>query len=316
MKIRKKNRSAVKTQSFGELVKSDFRRNRQLYLLMVPVLVFFLLFCYLPMYGALIAFKDYSPSLGVLGSEWVGFKHFKTFLTSPSFGNVFFNTLKISLTSLVVTFPAPIVLALLMNEISNKRFLKITQNITYLPHFISLVVVCGLVKEFTKSDGLIGNIVVMFGAEPKTLLNHKEYFIPVYVISGLWQEIGWGTIIYLSALTGIDAQLYEAAELDGAGKFRQMLHVTLPGIVPTIIVMLTMRMGQVLNVGYQKIILLYNDATMSTADVISTYVYRKGLIDLNWSFSSAVGLFNSAVNLILLISFNTLNRKLNGSSLW
>ena len=203
-----------------------------------------------------------------------------------------------------------------MNEIRNKPFLKITQNITYLPHFISLVVVCGLIKEFTKSDGLIGNIVAMFGGTPVSLLNYAENFIPVYVISNIWQEVGWGTIIYLAALTGIDQQLYEAAEIDGAGKFKQMIHVTLPGIVPTIIIMLTMRMGQMLNVGYEKIILLYNDAIMSSADVISTYVYRKGLIDLDWSFSSAVGLFNAVINFALLIFVNTLNKKLQGSSLW
>ena len=305
-----------KDLTFKRLFRSDFKHNNQLYLMMIPVIVYFVLFCYFPMYGALIAFMDYRPSLGFTGSEWVGFKHFMTFLTSPSFGTIFINTIKISVCTLVFGFPAPIILALLMHEVHNKPFLKITQNITYLPHFISLVVVCGLIKEFTKSDGLIGNIVSMLGGTPVSLLNYAENFVPVYVVSNIWQEVGWGTIIYLAALTGIDHQLYEAAEIDGAGKFKQMLHVTLPGIVPTIIIMLTMRMGQMLNVGYEKIILLYNDAVMSSADVISTYVYRKGLIDLNWSFSSAVGLFNSVINLLLLISVNTLNKKLQGSSLW
>ena len=295
---------------------SDFRRNKHLYFMMLPVMVFFILFCYLPMYGALIAFQDYSPIKGILGSKWVGFKHFTNFMTSPSFGVIFMNTIKISVSTLIFGFPAPIILALLMHEIRNKKYLKITQNITYLPHFISLVVVCGLVKEFTKSDGLIGNIVSMCGGTPITLLNYPQNFIPVYVISNIWQEVGWGSIIYLAALTGIDEQLYEAAKIDGAGRFQQMIHVTIPGIVPTIIIMLTLRMGQMLNVGYEKILLLQNDAIMSSSDVISTYVYRRGLVDLNWSFSSAVGLFNSVINFALLIFANTLSRKLQGSSLW
>lgn len=308
-------RSKSKAMGKGRF-RSDFRRNHQLYFMMIPVLIYFLLFCYLPMYGAIIAFMDYRPSLGVLGSDWVGLKHFRSFLSSPSFGNIFLNTVKISISTLMFGFPAPIVLALLMNEVRNKPFLKTVQNITYLPHFISLVVVCGLIREFTRKDGLIGKIVLLLGGTPVNLLNHAENFLPIYVISNIWQEVGWGTIIYLAALTGIDQQLYEAAQIDGAGKWKQMLHVTLPGITPTIVVMLIMRMGQMLNVGYEKVILLYNDAIMSSADVISSYVYRKGLIDLDWSFSSAVGLFNFSINFVLLILANTLNKKWQGSSLW
>ncbi len=313
MKIEK---NTQKGPSFKHVFCADFKRNNQLYVMMIPVVAYFVVMCYMPMYGALIAFMDYRPSLGFWESDWVGLKHFLSFLTLPSFGTIFMNTVRISLATLVFGFPAPIILALLMNEIRCKPFLKVTQNITYLPHFISLVVVCGLIKEFTKSDGLIGDIVAMLGGTPVSLLNYAENFVPVYVVSNIWQEVGWGTIIYLAALTSIDHQLYEAAEIDGAGKFGQMLHVTLPGIVPTIIIMLTMRMGQMLNVGYEKIILLYNDAVMSRADVISTYVYRKGLIDLDWSFSSAVGLFNAVINFALLIFVNALNKKLQGSSLW
>lgn len=312
----KKNTQKPKSLTFQHIFRADFKRNNQLYIMMIPVIAYFVVMCYLPMYGALIAFMDYRPSLGFWGSDWVGLKHFMSFLTLPSFGTIFMNTVRISIATLLFGFPAPIILALLMHEIHCKPFLKITQNITYLPHFISLVVVCGLIKEFTKSDGLIGDLVAMFGGTPVSLLNYAENFVPIYVISNIWQEVGWGTIIYLAALTSIDRQLYEAAEIDGAGKFKQMLHVTLPGIVPTIIIMLTMRMGQMLNVGYEKIILLYNDAVMSRADVISTYVYRKGLIDLDWSFSTAVGLFNSVINFALLIFVNGLNKKLQSSSLW
>lgn len=309
----------MKTNNKSNLKKtliSDFKLNKSLYLLMVPVLIYFIVFKYIPMYGALIAFKDFSPKLGVLGSPWVGLKHFKSFFGSSSFVTLMINTLRISLSTLVFGFPMPIILALLMNEIKCKPFLKTVQNITYLPHFISLVVICGLIKDFTMDDGVIGKIVSMFGGSPVTMLNYSQYFVPVYVVSDIWQEVGWGTIIYLSALTAIDRSLYEAAEIDGAGRFRQTLNITIPGIAPTIVIMLILRMGSVLNVGFEKIILLYNDATMKVADVISTYVYRRGLINLDWGYSTAVGLFNSVINLALLIISNSINKKINNESLW
>ena len=284
--------------------------------MMIPVLVYFLLFKYLPMYGALMAFQDYSPKLGVWGSKWVGLKHFINFVTARSFWGLLGNTFRISFSSLIFGFPAPILLALLMNELQSMKFKKVVQNITYLPHFISLVVVCGLVKDFTMNDGVIGNLVEIFGGEPKTLLNYPEFFVPVYIISDIWQGVGWGTIIYLSALSAVDSTLYEAATIDGAGRFKQVLHITLPGIAPTIVIMLILRLGSILNVGFEKIILLYNDSTMSVADVISSYVYRRGLINLDWSFSSAVGLFNSVINLIFLIGSNYINKRVNESSLW
>ncbi|MBP3362154.1 MAG: sugar ABC transporter permease [Clostridia bacterium] len=294
----------------------DLKINRNLYIMMIPVLVYFLLFKYLPMYGALMAFQDYSPKLGVWGSKWVGLKHFINFVTARSFWGLLGNTFRISFSSLIFGFPAPILLALLMNELQSMKFKKVVQNITYLPHFISLVVVCGLVKDFTMNDGVIGNLVEIFGGEPKTLLNYPEFFVPVYIISDIWQGVGWGTIIYLSALSAVDSTLYEAATIDGAGRFKQVLHITLPGIAPTIVIMLILRLGSILNVGFEKIILLYNDSTMSVADVISSYVYRRGLINLDWSFSSAVGLFNSVINLIFLIGSNYINKRVNESSLW
>ena len=300
----------------GQIIARDFKLNKSLYLMMSLVMAYFIIFKYVPMYGALIAFKDYTPKQGVWGSEWVGFKHFVSFLTAPSFKTLLINTIRISAASIVFSFPMPILLALLMNEISNQPYKKIVQNITYLPHFISLVIVCGMVKEFTMAEGVIGDLVGMFGGEPVNLLDYPKYFVPVYVISGIWQEVGWGTIIYLSALSSIYSALYEAATIDGAGRFQQTLNVTIPGIAPTIVTMFVLRMGSVLGVGFEKIILLYNNATMPVAEVISSYVYKRGLINLDWSFSSAVGLFNSVINLVFLITANWLNRKINDASLW
>ncbi len=298
------------------MVGHDFHENKELYIMFLPVLLYFIVFKYLPMYGAVIAFKDFSPKLGILGSPWAGLKHFTTFLKSPSFMQLIVNTLRISLTSIIFGFPAPIILALLVNELKLKKFSKVVQNITYLPHFVSLVVICGMIRTFTMDTGVIGTIAGALGMEPKTLLNYPKYFVPVYVISGIWQSVGWDSIIYMAALSGIDSQLYEAAMMDGAGRFKMVLHVTIPGIAPTIIIMLLLRMGGILGVGYEKIILLYNDITMEVADVISTYVYRKGLIDLNWSFSTAVGLLNSVINFVFLITANKISQRVNEISLW
>lgn len=296
-------------------IKKDYVVNKSLYLLLLPVIAYYIIFSYVPLYGALIAFMDYTPGLG-MSSNWVGFKHFVTFFTSPSFGILMRNTLRISLSTLVVTFPAPIILALLFNELKSQRFSKIIQNASYLPHFISLVVVCGIIKDFTSDSGVVTAFLSLFGVPKVSLLNYPKYFVPVYVVSEVWKGAGWGSIIYLAALTGIDASLYEAATIDGAGRFKQLIHVTLPGISSTIIMMLIIRLGNVLTVGYEKLILLYNDATLEVADVISTYVYRKGLLEQNWSFSTAVGLFNSAVNLILLFATNFISRKVSDYGLW
>lgn len=296
-------------------IKKDYVVNKSLYLLLLPVIAYYIIFSYVPLYGALIAFMDYTPGLG-MSSNWVGFKHFVTFFTSPSFGILMRNTLRISLSTLIVTFPAPIILALLFNELKSQKFSKIIQNASYLPHFISLVVVCGIIKDFTSDSGVVTAFLSLFGVPKVSLLNYPKYFVPVYVVSEVWKGAGWGSIIYLAALTGIDASLYEAATIDGAGRFKQLIHVTLPGISSTIIMMLIIRLGNVLTVGYEKLILLYNDATLEVADVISTYVYRKGLLEQNWSFSTAVGLFNSAVNLILLFATNFISRKVSDYGLW
>lgn len=311
-----KKQSDIYKESWFTTVSKDFKRNRTIYLLLIPVLLYYIMFHYAPMYGSVIAFQNFKPQKGILGSDFVGLMHFKNFFNSPFFGRVLLNTLRISFSSIIFGFPAPILLALLLNELKFPRFAKVVQNITYMPHFISLVVICSLIREFTLDTGVINYILGFFGFEATSLLNFPQYFTTVYVASGIWQEIGWGSIIYLAALSGLDPALYEAATIDGANRFDQMLHVTLPGILPTIIIMLILKLGQVLSVGYEKIILLYNDNTMSVADVISTYVYAKGLLDLDWSFSSAVGLFNSIINFLFLNVANFISKKTSEYSLW
>lgn len=305
-----------KTNSWGSVVKKDFIKHKATYALFIPVLLFYLIFHYAPLYGTIIAFKNFTPSGGIFGSPWVGMKHFLRFINLPTFGTIIGNTLKISIFSIIFAFPAPIILALLINELKSKRLAKIAQNATYLPHFISLVVVCGIVKDFTKDTGIITYILSFFGVPQVTLLMYPQYFLPIYIGSGIWQEAGWSSIVYLAALTSIDASLYEAASIDGAGKFKRLLHITLPGIAPTIITMLILRVGQVMSVGYEKILLLSNDSIIDVTDVISTYVYRVGLLDHSYSYSTAVNLFNSIINLTLVLTTNKISRKVSDTSLW
>ena len=302
--------------SFQKRLVKDWRMNKSLYLLVLPVIIYYILFCYKPMYGALIAFQDYAPALGFARSEWVGFDQFIRFFNSVNFFRLIRNTLLLSLYLLLFSFPAPIILALMINEVSNRKFKKAVQTITYLPHFISMVVVCGMITDFCISTGLINDIIVFFGGERSALLQRPELYRTIYVASEIWQQIGWGSIIYLSALSGIDEQLYEAAKIDGAGKWRQLWNVTLPGISSTIVIMFLLNIGNIMALGYEKTILLYNPATYETADIVSSYVYRSGLLEQNWSYSTAIGLFNSVINLILLLTANKLSRKLTDTSLW
>lgn len=303
-------------ESFSRKLKVDMRKNYSLYLFIIPVLLFYILFHYKPMYGALIAFKQFSPKLGIMGSPWVGFDNFIEFFQSHYFWRVLKNTLIISMASLVFEFPMAIILALLINEVKNKMFSKTVQTVTYLPHFISLVVVCGLIVDFTSTSGIINKIIELFGGEPSNLMQKPKLFVPIYIISSIWQETGWNSIIYVAAIAGIDSQLYEAAEIDGAGRFKQTLHVTLPGMLPTILTMLILRCGSIMSLGFEKIILLYNPITRETADVISSYVYRIGLQEFRYGLSTAVGLFNSVINLVLLVIANTVSKKVNETSLW
>lgn len=296
--------------------KRDFKRNGSLYLLMLPVIAYYIIFHYKPIYGALIAFQDFAPRLGIWGSKWVGLKHFEAFFSSPDFGRLLRNTLTISLTTLVVSFPAPIILALMLNEVSRTGIKKVVQTASYMPHFISLVVVCGMVKSFVADSGIIGQLVGIFTGEPQNLLLESRNFVPIYVISNVWQTMGWDSVIYLAALSSVDVQQYEAADIDGAGRLKQMINITFPSIMPTVIMMLILKIGSVMNVGFEKIILLYNPATYERADVISSYVYRKGFETQDWSYSTAVGLFNSFVNFALLLVSNRISRKTTETGLW
>lgn len=307
--------SAVK-KNFGQRLLQDLKRNWKLYLLLLPILAYYVIFCYKPMAGAIIAFKNFVPTKGIWGSQWAGLKHFEAFFGSYYFGRLLRNTLTISITSLIFAFPSCIIFALLLNEIRNTKFKRTIQTVTYMPHFLSLVVACSLVKMFTRDTGVIPQLMAVFGFEPVSLLSRARYFVPVYILSDIWQNVGWGSIIYLAALSGIDPTLYEAAVMDGAGRWKQTIHITLPGIASTVVIMFIMRVGSVMNVGFEKVILLYNEGIYETADVISSFVYRKGLQDFQWSYSSAVGLFNSVVNFALVVIVNKISAKVSETSLW
>jgi len=303
-------------RSFSQIVVKDFRRNKYLYIMVAPVVAFYIIFHYLPMYGAQIAFRNFSPSLGIFDSPWVGLEHVINFVESHYFWRLIRNGLLLNLYEIIFGFPAPIILALLINELRNSAFKRISQTIVYLPHFISLVVVAGLVREFVSLEGLINDILVLIGMERTVILQIPELFRPVFITSLVWQSMGWGSIIFLAALSGIDPQLYEAATLDGCGRFKKILYITLPGIMPTIVILLILRMGSMFDVGFERIILLYNPLTFETADVIGSFVFRRGLLEFNWSYSAAVGLFNSVINFAMILMANWLSRRVNETSLW
>ncbi len=301
---------------FAARLGKDLKKYAGAYLLVLPVILYYLIFCYKPMYGIIIAFKNFRPGRGIWGSEWVGWKHFPDFFGSYYFFRILKNTLVISISTLLVSFPVPIILALLLNEVKNQKFKRITQTISYLPHFISIVIFCSMIKIFVSEKGAIFAIVSKFGGPQSSLLNFPEYFVPIYVLSDVWKGMGWNSIIYLAALSGVDQELYEAARIDGAGRWKQTLHVTIPGISSTIIIMLLLSLGNLMSLGYEKIILLYNPNIYETADVISTFVYRKGLLDFEWSYSTAVGLFNSVINFMLVFLFNKISKKVTEVGLW
>lgn len=297
-------------------IRSDFKRNKMVYFLMLPVLVYFIIFNYIPMVGVVMGFQQFSPRGGIFGSPWVGLKHFKDFFTSVYFFRLLKNTFLLSLYDLLWGFPAPIILALLLNEIKNKAFKKTIQTISYLPYFISLVVICGIVADFTTSDGVITELLVALGGKRENLLGQAKYFRTIYIGSNIWQSAGFGSIIYLAALSSVDQELYDAAIIDGAGRLRQTWHITLPGIVSTIIILLIIRVGTIFAVGSEKIILLYSPVTYETADIISSYVYRKGLQEFNYGYSTAVNLFNSLINTTFLLITNKISKTYSETSLF
>jgi putative aldouronate transport system permease protein len=292
-------------------------RHWQLYVLIAPVLVYFIVFHYMPMYGVQIAFKDFIATKGIWGSPWAGFKHFERFFDSYFFWRLLKNTLGISLYELAVGFPIPIVLALMINEVRHDKYKKFVQTVTYAPHFLSTVVLVGIVIMFlSPTSGIVNTIIKAFGGEPIFFMTKPEWFKTIYVFSGVWQQMGWSSIIYLAALAGIDPGLHEAAKVDGATRLQRIWHINLPGIMPTVVILLILNIGSLMGVGFEKVFLMQNSLNNESSDVISTYVYRSGLLGAQYSFAAAVGLFNSVVNLILLLTVNRIARAVNQASLW
>lgn len=301
------------TQRWKKMLKRDFH----LILLCVPALIFIFTFDYGPMYGIQIAFKDYNSRKGIWGSEWVGFQHFLRFFNSPNFWSVLRNTLSISFYNLLASFPFPIMLALMINQLTSEKFKKAVQTILYAPHFISVVVLCGMLHVFlSPSTGIVNNILATLGLERIHFLGIADLFNDIFVWSGIWQNTGWGMIIYLAALSSIDPELYEAAKIDGANKLKLIWHIEIPQILPTIVIMLIMNVGRFMNVGFQKAFLLQNSLNLQKSEIISTYVYRMGMLQQQFDFSTAIGLFNNIVNVILLVTVNQICKKLNETSLF
>ena len=298
------------------LIKRDWRMNKAVYLMAVPIIVYFIIFNYIPMGGILMAFEDYSIKKGIFGSTWVHFDNFIRFFNSVYFWRLIRNTLLISFYGLIFSFPFPIIFALCLNEIRNVKFKKLTQTISYMPYFISIVVVVSIIYDFCSSDGALTKLAAAFGDTGGALIARPEWFRTLYIGSNIWQHLGYNSIIFISALAAIDQELYEAAVIDGASRWKQTIYITLPELSSTIVVLLILRLGQIMNVGYEKTILMYSPATYDTADVIASYVYRVGIIDADYGYSTAINFFNSIVNFIVLFVANTISRKLSETSLW
>ena len=295
----------------------NITRYKDYYLMLLPGLIFFLIFRYGPLYGLTIAFQDYYPLKGISGSEFVGLKHFRALFTNPFFKRVFRNTVIISIYKFLVNFPAPIFLALTINEIRNLRYKKVMQSISYLPHFLSWVVVSGIMMEFlSPSRGVINVILKNLGHEPIFFIADARYFRGMLVLTSLWKSIGWGSIIYLSSIAGVDPELYEAAAIDGAGRLRRIWHVTLPSVIPLLTIMLILQSGKILNDSFQQVYNFLTVPTMEVGDVISTFVYRTGIQEMNYSFSTAVNLFKNIISFVMVIATNAIAKRINEYSLW
>lgn len=292
-------------------------KNYELYIFLLPAIVYFFIFCYMPMYGVQIAFRNFMPNRGILGSPWVGLKHFQRIFRLPSFGSIVWNTLAISLYSLIVSFPMPILLALVINEIRSSGYRRVVQTVSYAPHFISTVVLVSLIEMFCNTDyGVINRVIELFGGEAVPFLSNQRYFRSLYVISGVWQSSGWSAIVYLSALSSIDPQLHESAMIDGASRLQRIVHINLPCIMPTVSLLFILQVGSLMSVGFEKVYLMQKSINLDVSEVITTYVYKQGLLQAQYSFSSAVGLFNSVVNCLLLLITNTVSRSMGGNSLF
>ncbi len=293
-------------------------KHKTLYFLMFPGIAFYIIFKYIPMYGVLIAFQDYRVTRGVWNSDWVGLKHFiKFFYNTPGSWKLIRNTLLLNVYEIIFHFPAPIILALLLNELKSMLFKRVVQTISYMPHFLSTVVIVGMVVNFlSPQTGIINHFLAAFGFERIMFMGLPEWFRTIYISSEIWQKLGWGTILYLAAIAGIDPTLYEAAKMDGANRFQQMRHITFVGMVPVIVILFVLNLGNMMEIGYQKIILMYNPLVYETADVINTFVYRRGILSADFSFATAVGLFQSSIGFILVVLANRAARKYTETSLW
>lgn len=317
VKINKKKRQSKLDQPLWSRLVDDLKKNWFLYAMIFPVVIYFAIFAYAPMSGVLLAFKDFKIKLGIFGSPWVGFEHFVRFFSGFNFELLLKNTIGISLYSLLIGFPVPIIFALLLNYLISNRLKKVLQMVSYAPYFISTVVICGMLAIFMdKNTGVFNQIIVALGGEAQDFLSKPGYFKSIYVWSGIWQSMGYSSIIYISALSGVDPTMHEAAIMDGATKLQRIIHIDLPSIKSTIIMLLILQIGSLMNVGFEKVFLLQNDLNMSASDVINTYVYRVGLIQNNYSYSTAVGLFNSAINMVLVIAANQISKKFANESLW
>ena len=308
--------SAANASMRRKHIRHAVKMSLPFYLMVLLPIAYYIVFHYIPMFGIVIAFKDYNIYQGIWGSPWMGLQYFNEFLSDPYFYKVLRNTMVIGLYHILFNFPAPIILALLLNEIKSNRFKRVVQTVSYIPHFLSTVVVCGIVLNLLSSDGLINQFLMALGLERIQFMILPQWFRTVFVTSGIWTGIGWASIIYLAALAGINPTLYEAASIDGASRMRMALNITLPGILPTVMVMLIFQVGSILSVSFEKVLLLYNGAIYETADVLQTYIYRRGLIGNDFSYATAVGLFSSVISVLFLASSNFLSRKLTDNGLW
>ena len=294
-----------------------FKKEYQLYLMLIPAILFFLIFYYWPMYGIQLGFKKYVISEGITGSPWIGFDHFIRFFSSYWFPIILKNTIVISLAQLIFEFPIPIIFALMLNQVKNMAFKKTVQTVSYAPHFISLVVLVGMMGiMLSPTSGVVNMILKSLGLEPVFFLGESAWFKPLFVMAGIWQNFGWSSIIYIAALAGINPEIYEAADMDGASKFQKIINVDLPGIMPTAVILLIMRTGKIMQIGFQKAFLMQNPLNIESGEIIATYIYKSGLLSGQYEYSTAISLFNTVINFILLISINNLSRKINQISLW
>ncbi|MDD6174294.1 MAG: ABC transporter permease subunit [Firmicutes bacterium] len=294
-----------------------YKKNYDIFLLFVPVLLWYLIFCYLPMYGIVIAFQDFKLADGILGSQWIGFENFKKLFRSPSFLRVFRNSVEISLLRIIFGFPLPILLALMLNEVRNKAFKKVSQTISYLPHFLSWVVLAGVFTQIlSPSTGIVNRLLNAIGIESIYFMGDPQWFRFTLIATGIWQSVGWGSIIYIAAITSIDSQMYEAAVIDGANRFQQIIKITLPSIAPVITIQLILTSGSIINAGFDQIFNMYNDSVMKVSDIIDTFVYRKGLAEMQFSFSTAVGLFKNVISFAMVIITNAISKRVNDNGIW